>query len=200
MRQAGLERIKPNRPFVSVGLGTCGIGNGADLLFDALEAAVATRHSERGRASRRLFRLLRRRAARHGLQAGQAGAALHRGEGFPRGPHRRRAWPTTRPSRSSPRPRSPRSRRWDFRTSSVDFGSGFDFLPAWNELPFFKGQEKLVLRDCGPHRPREPRGVPRRGRLLGHDQGPRLDEAGIRHRGAEEIQAPRPRRRGLPHV
>ena len=38
---------------------------------------------------------------------------------------------------------------WDFRTSSVDFGSGFDFLPAWNELPFFKGQEKLVLRDSG---------------------------------------------------
>ena len=38
---------------------------------------------------------------------------------------------------------------WDFRTSSVEFGRGYDFLPSWNEIPFFKGQEKIVLRDCG---------------------------------------------------
>jgi NADH-quinone oxidoreductase subunit F len=38
---------------------------------------------------------------------------------------------------------------WDFRTSEIKFGKAFPNLHNWNELPFFKGQEKLVLRDAG---------------------------------------------------
>jgi len=37
--QAGLSLVKPSTPTISVGLGTCGIGNGALDLFDALQKA-----------------------------------------------------------------------------------------------------------------------------------------------------------------
>jgi len=38
---------------------------------------------------------------------------------------------------------------WDFRTSQLEFGKGYDFLPTWKELNFFKDQEKIILRDAG---------------------------------------------------
>ena len=38
---------------------------------------------------------------------------------------------------------------WDHITGHVKYGQGFPELPHWNELPFFKGQLKLVLRNCG---------------------------------------------------
>jgi len=42
-----------------------------------------------------------------------------------------------------------RIERWDFRTSKLEFGRGYEHLPTWKELNFFKDQEKIVLRDAG---------------------------------------------------
>ena len=39
--------------------------------------------------------------------------------------------------------------RWNFFTSKVEFGTGLPSVPSWNEIPFFKGQTKLVLRNSG---------------------------------------------------
>ena len=38
---------------------------------------------------------------------------------------------------------------WDHITAQIDYGSGYPRVPAWNEVPFFKGQKKIVLRNCG---------------------------------------------------
>ncbi|HOT58948.1 MAG TPA: FAD-dependent oxidoreductase [Spirochaetales bacterium] len=38
---------------------------------------------------------------------------------------------------------------WDFITSQQQFGEPLPGIPLWNEWPFFKGQTKLVLRDAG---------------------------------------------------
>ena len=38
---------------------------------------------------------------------------------------------------------------WDHITGSVKYGHGYPEIPPWNEGPFFKGQKKLVLRNCG---------------------------------------------------
>ena len=29
------------------------------------------------------------------------------------------------------------------------YGEGFPKIPHWNEIPFFKPQKKIVLRNCG---------------------------------------------------
>jgi NADH-quinone oxidoreductase subunit F len=38
---------------------------------------------------------------------------------------------------------------WDFLTSKASFGTGYPGVPRWNEISFFKGQQKVVLRDAG---------------------------------------------------
>ena len=148
LRQAGLERIRPSRPFVSVGLGTCGIGNGADTLRDALQAAAATSHSK----------AVVRRVGCFGFCAAEPLVMAYR-PGKPV-----LLFTDVKASRATrfiesladdaafdklAKTATAKIENWDFRTASVDFGAGFPFLPTWNELPFFKGQEKIVLRDAG---------------------------------------------------
>ena len=38
---------------------------------------------------------------------------------------------------------------WDHLTGHVKYGYGYPDLPHWHEVPFFKGQVKIVLRNCG---------------------------------------------------
>ena len=38
---------------------------------------------------------------------------------------------------------------WDHITAQVKYGSGYANIPSWREIPFFKGQKKIVLRNCG---------------------------------------------------
>ncbi len=42
-----------------------------------------------------------------------------------------------------------RIENWNFYTSRIEFGTGLSSVPLWNEIPFFKGQKKIVLRDSG---------------------------------------------------
>ena len=148
LRQVGQERLRPHRPFVSVGMGTCGIGNGADALFAALNAAVAERGSD----------ALVRRVGCFGFCAAEPLAMAYR-PGKPL-----LLFTEVKPARASKlvagleddssfdklaKTAVAKIESWDFRTSAVEFGKGYGFLPSWNEIPFFKGQEKIVLRDCG---------------------------------------------------
>src|SRR5262249_20066745 len=44
------------------------------------------------------------------------------------------------------------SRKMDSReqlTSHLSYGHGYPELPLWSEIPFFHGQKKIVLRNCG---------------------------------------------------
>jgi len=38
---------------------------------------------------------------------------------------------------------------WDHLTGHVKYGTGYQDVPNWNEIPFFNGQVKIVLRNCG---------------------------------------------------
>ena len=38
---------------------------------------------------------------------------------------------------------------WDHITANVRYGSGYPELQEWNEIAFFKPQKKIVLRNCG---------------------------------------------------
>ena len=39
--------------------------------------------------------------------------------------------------------------RWNHITDEIVYGKGFDDIPNWNELDFFKPQKKLVMRNSG---------------------------------------------------
>jgi NADH-quinone oxidoreductase subunit F len=38
---------------------------------------------------------------------------------------------------------------WDHLTAHIRYGSGFPELPLWSDIPFFSGQKRIVLRNCG---------------------------------------------------
>jgi NADH-quinone oxidoreductase subunit F len=148
LRKSGLAKIASAKPWISVGMGTCGIGNGADEVFDALSKAAVTEKS--AAAVRRVgcfgfcaaepmvmaYRPDKPILIFTEVKATQA-TQLIRGvaddEAFGRLAKLAEA----------------KMESWDFRTSALDFGKDFAFLPSWKELAFFMGQEKLVLRDCG---------------------------------------------------
>jgi NADH-quinone oxidoreductase subunit F len=144
----GRARIKPAQPFISVGLGTCGIGNGADKLFEALAAEIKKRGAKIalrrvgcfGFCAEEPLLMLRRpgepvllfskveasKAARFvdaALDADKAAKLAHAARG--------------------------KIEEWDFKTSKLEFGKGYPKVPSWDEIPFFKGQEKIILRDSG---------------------------------------------------
>ena len=43
VREAGLAKVKPARPRIAVGMGTCGVGNGAEGVFHAFSDAINKR-------------------------------------------------------------------------------------------------------------------------------------------------------------
>ena len=39
--------------------------------------------------------------------------------------------------------------QWDHLTAQITYGTGFPDIPDWREIGFFRGQKKIVLRNCG---------------------------------------------------
>ena len=144
--QAGFNLVKPVHPTISVGLGTCGIGNGALDLFDALQKA--------GQGSG----IQIKRAGCFGYCAEEPLAMLY----YPGKPVLLSTKLTAKDAKTlikalasaesldrfAKKARAKIS-SWDFRTSQIEFGSAWPDVPEWNQIPFFTGQEKLVLRDAG---------------------------------------------------
>lgn len=141
----GMATVKPDRTSISVGLGTCGIGNGAEELFNELkklggkdvpvkkagcfgfcaeEPIIMLYQPEKPVL---IFSQLKPKDAKKFIDAVKNPGQLERLSKKARG----------------------KISSWNFHTSRIDFGNAYPNLPEWNEIPFFKGQEKFVLRDCG---------------------------------------------------
>lgn len=147
LRDRGAGLIRPEKPLIAVGLGTCGIGNGAQLVFDAFAEALATRSD-----------VLLKRTGCFGFCAREPLVTLL----LPGKPIL--LLPDFKPKdvpfvlahlgsnegvKKVLRKAEARIEDWDFLTSRWEFGRGFESLPRWDELPFFRGQKKIVLRHCG---------------------------------------------------
>ena len=146
VRESGLAKLMPAVPRITVGMGTCGRGNGAEEVFHALQRGHPAQRPGCNAGRRGLLRLLlsgaagERAAAR--ASAGRCCAACR--------PTMRRAF-----SRASPRSVMPadlvycKIEEWDHITAQLRYGQGYPEIPPWNAIPFFKGQKKIVLRNCG---------------------------------------------------
>lgn len=146
LAKRGLETVKPKGPAISVGLGTCGIGNGADTLFTALlDAAkggpVAIKKAGCFGFCAEEPLVMLYQPGKPILLFGDAKAA--KAAKFVEAASDDKAYEKLAKSARA------KISAWDFRTSSMEFGQGLPGVPEWNQIPFFKGQEKLVLRDCG---------------------------------------------------
>ncbi len=145
-RRVGLAKLLPGKPRVGVGLGTCGVGNGAMAVFEALRESLE-RHG---------VDALLTPVGCFGFCAAEPLVNVHV-PGFPLVVLARvqpedaesivRALAAGRP----PLEAGPlcKIEEWDHLTGHVMYGRGLPEVPAWNEIAFFKGQKKVVLRNCG---------------------------------------------------
>ena len=148
LRNEGLSHLVNGTPWISVGVGTCGVGNGAEDVYAALaEGAKACKQPVKVRRvgcfgfcaaepvvmAYRPGKPLLLFADVKAAKAGALVKGLSDDEAFGKIAKLAEA----------------KIESWDFRTHTIAFGADYPFLPNWKELAFFKGQEKLVLRDCG---------------------------------------------------
>ena len=145
-RETGLARLlPPNRTRISIGMGTCGSGNGAEGVYHAFADAIETlglgfQLSSTGcfgfcaeeplvnvRLPGKPLVILRR------VRQSDVGAILDELAGGNIPPQRALC----------------KIEEWDHITGALRYGNGFPDIPHWHQVPFFKGQKKIVLRNCG---------------------------------------------------
>ena len=145
VRRKALKKLLPDTPKISVGMGTCGIGNGAEAVYQNFEKSIAARRANIKLSSVGCFGACAEEALVNCYLPGQPLVILHK------------VTPKDVPGiiDSLARGVMPLKKalckieHWDFLTGQIDYGTGLPGVPSWNEIPFFKGQQKVVLRDCG---------------------------------------------------
>jgi NADH-quinone oxidoreductase subunit F len=145
VREDGLSKLLPAVPRITIGMGTCGRGNGAEGVYHAFADAIERSGTqvvltgvgcfgpcfEEPLVSVRLpgnpLVILRR------VQANDASRILH----------------DVSAGNLTADYVYCKIEEWDHITGNVKYGHGYPEIPVWSEIPFFKGQKKLVLRNCG---------------------------------------------------
>ena len=146
VREAGLAKlVPPTTPRLTVGMGTCGQGNDAEEIYDGLHEAIHHSGQEVILAPVGCFG-----------SCFEEPLVSIRLPGYPLVVLRRvQINDITRILESVFTGVIPadliycKIEEWDHITGSVRYGQGYPDIPAWNTIPFFKGQKKIVLRNCG---------------------------------------------------
>src|SRR5271165_6737113 len=145
VREVGMSKLLPPFPRVAVGMGTCGRGNGAEGLYHAFAEAIDRSGTNFFLTSVGCFGACCQEPLvnlhvpgqpmliLHQVQAGDAGRIIH----------------DISTGQITPDLVYCKVEEWDHITGSIRYGHGYPEVPTWNEVPFFKGQKKIVLRNCG---------------------------------------------------
>ena len=145
IKEDGLKKILPNKLRIAVGMGTCGLGNGASEVYQAFTAALAKRKIPALLTKVGCFGFCAQEPLVNITLPGQPLVILNRVlPGDVESIVKDLANNTINPKRALCKIES-----WDHLTAQIDYGAGFTQIPYWNQVPFFKWQKKIVLRDCG---------------------------------------------------
>ncbi|HEY1340847.1 MAG TPA: FAD-dependent oxidoreductase [Bryobacteraceae bacterium] len=145
VRDGGMAKLLPNRPRIAVGMGTCGGGNGAESVYHAFAEAIGQQGRDVRLASIGCFGFCAREPLVNVRLPGMPLVILQRVQ----------ASDVPRILDDVMQGDVPadlalcKIENWDHVTAHVHYGSGFPDIPSWQEVPFFKPQKKLVLRNCG---------------------------------------------------
>ncbi len=146
VREAGLAKLLPSKPRITVGMGTCGSGNGAEAVYHAFSSEIDARGLAVQLAPVGCFGFCAEEPLVNVWVPGRPMLILHRVQpnhvdGILNGLSHGKLPP--------PEIVLCKIEEWDHLTGHVKYGYGYPELPHWHEVPFFKGQVKIVLRNCG---------------------------------------------------
>ena len=146
VREAGLAKLLPSKPRIGVGMGTCGSGNGAEAVFHAFSSEIDARGLAVQLAPVGCFGFCAEEPLVNLWVPGRPMLMLHRVQ-----PNHVDGILSGLSHGHLPPPEIVlcKIEEWDHLTGHVKYGYGYPELPHWREIPFFKGQVKIVLRNCG---------------------------------------------------
>jgi NADH-quinone oxidoreductase subunit F len=145
VRERGLSSLQPSVPRIAVGMGTCGRGNGAEGVYHAFSEIIEHDGLDIKLASVGCFGPCSEEPLVNVWIPGQPMVILRRVQASDAG----RILSDVAAGRVTPDLAWCKLDDWDHVTSHLKYGHGYPELPSWNEVPFFKGQKKIVLRNCG---------------------------------------------------
>ena len=145
LRKKGLKKLFPDVPKISVGMGTCGIGNGAKEVYESLQKTIKAKNAKIQLAMTGCFGFCAEETLVNCYFPGMPLVILHKVT-----PKDAENIVNSLSKGIMPLKKALcKIEQWDFFTSKMEFGTGLVSVPLWNEIPFFKGQKKIVLRESG---------------------------------------------------
>jgi len=145
VREAGMAKLVPNRPRIGVGMGTCGSGNGAEGVYHSFAEAINQQGRDIRLASLGCFGFCAMEPLVNVRLPGKPLVILGRVQSS----DVRRILDDLAVGEVTEGLALCKIEEWDHLTAHVQYGGGFPKIPLWNEIPFFKPQKKIVLRNCG---------------------------------------------------
>ena len=143
--EAGLKKLLPATGRIAVGMGTCGVGNGSEGLYHALSDGIHGRGLGFHLTQVGCFGPCSEEPLVNVWLPGKPLVVLHRVQASD--------VPALLDDVSAGRIPEElalcKIEEWDHITGHVKYGAGLPELPNWNEVAFFAGQAKIVLRNCG---------------------------------------------------
>jgi len=145
LKQQNLERITPAEPMILLGMGTCGIGNGADVVFNYLQKqiegnSIACKLKQTG-----CFGFCSQEPLLMLYQPGKPLLVYSKVDEKDAG----HIFDALTKGKVYTKKILCRIDFWDHQTVKIEYGKGYEDIPHWDEIPFFKGQKKIVLRNAG---------------------------------------------------
>ena len=156
VRRQGLESLVPNRPRIAIGLGTCGIGNGAEEVREAFLCAADEKGIDVLVANTGCLGFCADEPMVNIAMPGKPLIVLSKVRPRDAGPILEDVHRGVPPKRRV----LCKIEEWDHLSggmpsgetgfkSVISYGVGYPDIPHWYDIPFYRGQKKIVLRNCG---------------------------------------------------
>ena len=150
VRESGLAKLMPAIPRITVGMGTCGRGNGAEEVYHASERGHRAQRPGCAAGRRGLLRLLLSGAAGQRAAAGQSAGGAAPRAGQRRSAHSRRRLHGEMP----PDLIYCKIEEWDHITGTLRYGQGYPEIPLVERNSVLQGSEEDRAAQLRPHQSR----------------------------------------------
>ena len=145
VRERGLAKLVPARARIAVGMGTCGRGNGAEGLYHAFAEQIDRGGADVSLASVGCLGPCSEEPLVSVRLPGRPLVILHRVQSS----DVTRILHDVATGNVTPDLAYCKIEEWDHITSHIKYGAAWPELRNWDEVPFFRGQKKIVTRNCG---------------------------------------------------
>jgi len=145
LKKQNLAEILPSVPMLLVGMGTCGIGNGADMVYNRLQKMIEDYKYDLKLKKTGCFGFCSQEPLLTLYQPGKPLLVYSKVDekdavlivnGMLKG-------------KIYLKKLLCRIDSWNHHTCQIEYGKGYETVPHWDEIPFFRGQKKIVLRNTG---------------------------------------------------